>query len=537
MQGRTNSLRVIKGKAERKRLITDELKRLRTELAKPRPNWRKVAELRQWLLVAKSIDGEYFAPISRIANESFRRLQRLMLEGNPTPSAIRREIDQLIDTLTRGMTATLNKVSSDRHRASKQDLKRQLSDAQLTAQTGLPVSLGRVRPQPGQVGRIVSFGMSLAEIMAWASPLLMIRGERIAEDQAPIEDELIRVDPAEVVEREEKEVSRQYRKKPNGIVKNLNIANKISNTLKADGERAAIAEAKRLVLGNDSKAGLLGQLRNEVKHEALRIAGEHAEERRKQLDDDILVGYILYSRFLASSAPDHTARDGWRFYRDNRRSDNLPKISKIRPWAQRRIPPYRKNCVCFTQDIFEDALGDEFYAEFSVANPTLSGARRIRQSDVGAQIFDILDGRLRAVTQDDVGTVIAGRADSGPAGWRHIEPRDVGSWSTWFNEQLPYVKRKIVGEKRYDAVTGRGVERPRYSHFIDIDQSWLSTKVLREQGRARFNLRTQSVDSQIKTLERLYRRAWEEGGNKWQLRQNDEEKMLRRLQVVLNRVL
>ena len=488
------------------------------ELDRKRPREKKLAELNQLLLVVQSRDGTYFRPLATRVRTAMRRIRELILSDEYTEARMRRLIESVGDDLRSTFTQQLNRVATDQIVHAKSEMKRRLSDSQLEQVTGLPVSNGRLRPQSGMVPNITDLSLDFVDILLLISPLLMIRGDRSADEENSIDDQLLDIDPESIVEQHDPTVSAQYRKKLDKIIDARDIAALIDDELKENGEKSAIKLAEAEIVGDDRKAGMLGLLRQELRHEALRIGGDIREEGIKQVDGKVCVGYILYSRFLPTTGDEHAANDGLRFYRDNREEAD-------RPWSQRLIPPYRKNCVCFTQPIYEDPLG-ESYGEFSSTSQAISGARKIKSSDIGGRIWDQDRGGYVTITAEDVGTTIKGRQD-----WGMIEPRDVGSFGNWFDQQFPGIQQKLMGEPRWRAVKSKvGDRKPRYSDFIDIRGRFLSVRVIERESEVQRILRTRSVHTQIKTRQRLYREGFEEGGSKFRVRPNDEAGYRRRLE-------
>lgn len=221
---------------------------------------------------------------------------------------------------------------------------------------------------------------------------------------------------------------------------------------------------------------------NENRHEKRKVQGDRDDDLKEVIGDAYL-GYVLHSRFLPTTAPDHAARDGWKFYRDNRSGSALP-------WSQRIIPPYRKNCVCFTIPIFERPTGEEYTEEFGV--------------------------RL--------------------SGGEEIQLRDVGTWSAWFNSQRATVQQTIVGRERWFANAARGSTRQRWSEYHRTDGTMLSaSQLLSENGNTR-RARIRQVDVIFTARSRLIRQAWEATGERFGSRADLERIYRQQLERAFRRI-
>lgn len=475
------------------------------------------------LLVAQSQDGIYIRPILRQYRRDLQRLRETILEEDVGRMEIRRRYRQILLSVTAIFGQQIDRIAEDQIAEMTADFDIDLTTPQKRALTGLPLDqLGRVKPRPGSIPDVLTDeSTSLGDILRSTQQLTVMRGDIELETQNVTVEELFTdIDIDQVVSRTRRDISNEFRVKLRRIHQVTSRASEISNALE-DGPATANRIINRIFAPNPDTSGIINNVRLELRHEALRIRGELRDRIRRELDDDINVGYILHSRFLPTTDPLHATNDGNRYYKDNRRGSAAL-------WADRLIPPYRKNCVCFTQDIFEDPDGEEFFADFTVA--PLSGARRIVADDVGGQIWDIDGGGYRRITEADVGTTLRGRRD-----FDIIEPRDVGTWSDWFDAQREGIKRTLVGDARFDAVRSQhtAVYDPRYSDFVMVNGRWMTPQQIREEGRLTRDLRTNNVRVLIRNLQRNAIRAWERGDNKWALDANREEAYNRRLEIWL----
>jgi hypothetical protein len=360
-----------------------------------------------------------------------------------------------------------------------------LTPAQRRAATGLPLDAkGVLLPPPGETPpNLTDDGLSFGDIVSRVAPLLWLLGDRGAE--ATVDPKAVAfpgfTDQAAVdrsVERARPDVSSPWRTKLRLIwQKMLDLPARIVDALRRG---IAIPDvAKQLEKTFDDVANTVGQ---ELQHEALRVKGEAEDEIGQSMDAAVYVGYTLHSRFAPNTAPDHAARDGYKYFRDDR-----PGSAAV--WTQRIVPPYRKNCLCFTIPLLETPDGNVHSAEFG----------------------------LRV------------------SGGQTISVRDVGTWQTWFDQQQPWVQKKLVGEKRWFGVAGTGLGKPRWSDFVDRKGKIIPARKLATESPAARQQRARDVQRIIDEQARRYREAWERGGVK--MTPADEAAYRRRLDAFLRRVL
>lgn len=433
--------------------------------------------------------------------------------------------------------------------SNRENIGSQMTVAQIRAASLLPIDFwGRVRPQPGRdPGVIGNEETPIEDVLSRASPLLHISGDRSIEgsDGTAIDHVMGEPDIESLVENIHRNNRKNYGswqqvfqekliqvdKMAARIVKDLKEGKSIAEILRGVkavfGLRGGEVRDKGTRRGSPPQpitggGGLARRIQNILRHESTRMLGQERDRSFDVITADILVGYILHSVFDDNTDPVHASNDGIRFYRDNRKGSD-------RPWKDRLIPPYRVNCLCFTQEIWEDPEGDEFFATWE-AWPKFRGKRLIRQDDVGGQIWDPRHGGFRTITTPDVGTFI-GRTDA-PA----LEPRDVAVYEKWFDKQRPGIKRKIVGDRRMFAALSRS-HNANYADFVRTDGSFLSVRgILEESDRSR-RVRSDVVRQLIDKSHSDYIKGWRSGGGKWSLSVDDERKYRRRLSLFMDRIL
>lgn len=469
------------------RVLIGELRR-KLAAAIARRDIAAIRGLRQQLTVARIQLGRR----GQIAGMFRRALDRLKaLLSGVTETTIGRFVQsatnviaELERTVGTWFRETLHETATQIRTETRDDLWAVLTPAQRRAATELPFDrTGVMMPPAGDVPPdLTDDGMTAAEVWSRVAPLVWIAGDKAAEDER---DPLLIAFPGfaspEAVERSVERsvpgVSAHWRTKLRLIWQDMYDApRRITEALR---RRVTIPDVGRLLDKLfDDVANLVGM---ELQHEALRIKGEAEDEVGQSLRNAVDVGYTLRSRFAPNTAPDHAARDGYRYFRDDR-------PGSAAPWANRIIPPYRKNCLCFTVPILQTPDGDLHNAEFGI---------RI-------------------------------------SGGQEIGIRDVGTWQTWFDAQRPWAQKKIVGEKRWFGAAGASGGKPRWVDFVDAKGRLMpARKLAMESDRAR-GQRTRRVQRLIDEATRRHREAWARAGVKLNTRQEAEYR--RRLGAILRRL-
>ena len=485
---------------------------------------RRAVQIQLITCNATSTDGATFGPIARLINQRSRLIRDLVAEEAPERE-IREEIRQAGEDIRREFLARLDVFADEQLDAEIAEIRQALTPQQLREGSGLNVDrTGQTVPAPSADPGVLRGGLGLAAILAAASGLIHIVGSRILGQREDARNEVV----PEPTQAQRRRVRQRLSREPDGTVASRRDERKLTAiTLSGDPASEIITaetprEAQQAVnqhFGTNGKRGIMQTLANEIRHEALRVAGNARDTAINLADDDIVLGYVLHSVFIATTDPEHAANDGNRYYKDSR-------SSSAAPWPERLIPPYRKNCLCFTQGLYRDEFGDEQFADFKIA--ALSGARQIVPDDVGGRIYDEDVGGLRTVTEEDVGN----RVYSGNQ-VNSLCARDPGTWNRWFNLQPDRIKIQLMGRARFDAVVGRTGRKPRYYDFVDISGEILTAKQIREEGVGRRKIRTDAIQQIFRKLGQNHAEAWERGRGKWSLNQAEEDRFGRQLQTWL----
>jgi len=481
-----------------------------------------------------SATGPLSADLRRSVSTIFRDTIGFIasLQGRRAPKAkeLRDVIRQSEELLLREFKLMLEAGAEKVRRDKIAQVSEQLTPPMLRRVTGLPIdTYGNVKPRPGPDPGIIRNDPSFEDFIARAAPLLHINGDAKMERRSPTITEIMG-DPKEVdvlVSSFNKSISDRWDRKVIRILDSVSrtLARQLVEVLNRDGTFREIRKKIRDFIDSRRFKSLRRLLDIEARHEVLRQRRAEQDDLEKRLPPDVYAGFILHSvhqREPHPSAPDHVARDGWRFYRDDRPEADAP-------WKDRLIPPYRKNCLCFTIDIFEDPQGEEYFAEFE-AVPQFRGARRIRPQDVGGSIWVPGEG-FQKITADQVGTTIG--QPNAPA----LTPRDVGSWRDWFNDQRPGIQELAVGTERFVAnglaVNGR---RHRYEDYVGGDGAYLSPSELVFEKKPARDLRRELVRQVIDRLGKQHQKAWSEGGDKWKYAGQDEAIHKKQMRSFLKRI-
>ena len=477
---------------------------------------------RHELFILQSTRGRYFREAVRVLSRAIQRFQASINNDGDFGSARRAE-RQLERELVQVFGQSIDAMIQEFIELSKREFRRAVDIPTLRKATGLPIdSRGRVKPRPGPMPPVIEDeSLSLSEIVAIASPLLVLGGSRYLQNRVgDAADEVFesfnprsfRRSPREEFRNIEEVLRRTFQQTPI-----RSVPNTIQN---AETSMEALQEVRRIIDPRRETGGFVNRLRLNMRQEALRIISDVEERMFDELPDDGLVGYVLHSVFAENTRVSHANNDSNRYYRDNRSESSAP-------WAQRLIPPYAINCLCFRQLIYETATEGEFLAEWR-AFPMRSGGRLIREFDVGGIIYDAEEGRERRITQSDVGNVIRARDQV-----NIIEPRDVQTWAIWFDRQRPGIQRRLMGDDRFNAAFARnrlgGVQRVFYRDFVDVRGRILPASVIQRESAGRRRVRRNAASVIMRNMRDLHRRAWREGGGKWELLQSQERSNSERL--------
>lgn len=325
-------------------------------------------------------------------------------------------------------------------RRARDDLLTMATPGALLTQGLLLDSQRLLKPPPGDSSRLNA--TSLATVLASVSPLLVMAGDKGQTERTPPENLLSSIDNVKinaVTETTDPSVAMHWRDRvrllPRPLIFALDSVDALLREGRPVGEaRAAVQEALEA-----HRLGLEATLR----HEVLRVHGE-AEDLILESLEHAAAGYILRSRFWPTTDPAHADNDGLRWYRNNRAgSDGW--------WSDRIVPPYRKNCVCYTVPILESP-GKEYEATWPVV-----------------------------------------------PGVDAIEARSIGRWRGWFNLRQPDVQRLIVGNQLWMAAALAG-GRVLYEDLVTEDGWLLTTRQLMAESLERRFARRASV---IQAIDRV----------------------------------
>lgn len=472
----------------------DALAELRKRIAdaRTRKQLDTLKELRHRMIVAR-VEAVYRYELARLMRSAEDRIYLILATASPknyqeTGDQIDRILSGLEESLAKFMEAKLYEQASKSLQDSEDDTLLVMTPPQLRAITWLPIdNTGAIKPKPGPIPeKIKDDSLSLTEILLIASPLLVLAGDKLMSSKRSLREvifggaeratEIINT----TVETNRPDVSDHWRRKMRYLLDKMKQA---GNEAKNDIARAT--PPQRLIEDMRMKFERTREnLLTEIQHEGMRTSGEIQQITGNKLPVDVSAGYTLHSRFAPTTEPAHAARDGWKFYKDNRPGSNLP-------WEQRLIPPYRKNCLCFTIPILQDPGGPEYHAEFGV--------------------------RL--------------------SGGKEIGIRDVGTWQTWFDAQSPGVQQKIIGKRRWMAAASKGLGHPKWENFVTPDGKHLSVRKLLAETPDEIARRIEKVNIIAKIQRQRYEQAWAEGFGRFDMNPFEEAAYRKRLDVFLKRAL
>lgn len=467
-------------------VLADLKRKIRDALA--RRDMEALQDLRQRLILAR-IESVRGLELSQIISPVRERLDAMLARANKLIGemidAVERAIAELARTLATWFRNTLYAESArDRNETAAYWLAI-LGASQLRRITGAGVdAAGKIKPAPGPLPpNLTDDGMSVREILLRVSNLLVLPGDDQQNKRTPLADLVLpdftsAANVARDVAESVPAVSKPWPAKLDYIFGELTrTATEATQMLQAGSETKQIVN--RLGDGLQvAEQALIGEL----KHETARIRGRIDDDAAGRLPDDIYAGYTLHSRFAERTAPDHAARDGYRYFKDNR-------AGSAAAWSARIIPPYRKNCLCFTIPILETPEGETYDAEFG-----------IRVS--GTQVISI---------------------------------RDVGTWQTWFDSQPPWVAKKLIGERRWFAAASTGNGRPTWADFVTPKGKIMPVRRLLDESQIERFRRKERVKIIIEEQSRRHFEAWERGDGRFDSSPELEAEYRRRLDVFLRR--
>lgn len=505
-------------------------------------------------IIALAGSASYLGPIvSTTVQLRDQILGAMFADPRPTASTIsgilsdaRNRLLQLTRSSTERLAATVVEMND----TSTQEL---LTLDQAFAGAGVPIdSFGHTMPLAKEPKDVKWDLATLEHVMLKISGLIVLNGEMFQDRKTPLIDEIrgdvdptqyatnssfndlrsdeVRGDSQDELRRQKQDgyltrsrrvlaaalgggfaaaVANQFRKgKPPSAIKAF-IDSKLGiGTTKQPGPfRTASREG-----------GMIRGLEIVMREKALQTLEQDRQRDYDEIPRSLLEGYELRSVFAETTRASHAARDGWTFYRDNREGSALP-------WNRRLIPPYAHNCLCFTRQIWATP---EPYVAWS-ATPRFKGAHIVKTQDVGGWTFE--KGKFRQLTSDDVGRRLGGQDTPS------LVVRDIGTFQTWFDRQLPTVKALIVGDRRFLAVQSHGIPSPTYKHFVKPDGSFLSANVLARESRGVRRSRRRKVGRVMNRQLKLWRKSLEQGSSRFKLTFEEEEQYRRRLALFLRRAL
>lgn len=460
--------------------------------ARTRKQLERLTELRHRMIVAR-VEGVYRLELTRLMQSAEARVASILATATPDDYwRIGEQIDAILSDLENALhwyfETKVYEQASKSLQDSQDDLLLAMTPAMLRATTGLPIDdTGAIKPKPGPVPDAINDStLSLPEILLRISPLLIIAGDTLMRSKVNLREVIFGGQDVasstikQSAETVRPDVSDHWRRKIQYLLTKLKESGREARNAvaRAESPQKLIPDFRRSV--ESTRENLL----MELQHEGMRTNGDMQQRAITSIGTDTVQGYTLHSRFAATTAPDHAARDGWKFYKDDRPGGALP-------WAQRLIPPYRKNCLCFTIPIIQDPDGPEYHAEF------------------GLRI----------------------------SGGKIISIRDVGTWQEWFDRQPAHVQKKLMGERRWFAAASKGLGQPRWSQFVRPDGKHLSVRSILNESQEELVRRMEKVNIISKIQHDRFTQAWREGFGKFDMNQAEEAAYRKRLDVLLRRAL
>lgn len=432
-------------------------------------NLERVKQIRQRLIFQRAA-GPHRASLRKLAQRAADDIGFALSAGR-TDQEVRSILVSLSAQITQWFGDRIHLSAAEHRRAAVADVFDSLSPPQRRGATGFPFDAkGNLKPRPGELPPDIEREQTrLRDILLWVSPLVVLGGDKSAGKRNPIVDALVdrmeRGHPvASIVDGQRpRELGAPWRQRivfhfDQAQRRILGALQRVRDDLRAEFRRRILQPLGLDVQGPPVPGGLVDHVATELRSEQIRTKGAIEGDLTEAFSDDVYLGYTLRSRFLATTAPDHAARDGLRFYRDGR-------SGSAAPWAQRIIPPYgHPNCVCFTIPILEDSLGDEFDAEFGI---------RVSRGET-------------------------------------ISIRDVGTWEQWFARQRPGIQKTVVGERHWFAVQSSGFGgRPTWADFHHPDGRPVSVSDLVSETPLEREARRRRTQIVIDAQHRRFTDAWQ----------------------------
>jgi hypothetical protein len=457
----------------------------RLKAAIERGDWETVSRLRREMRANADVPG-----LLPTVEELGELLEGILLRRGQTVGAGRREavgvINQKTKEITKAGEAEMRRMSRDIRREVAEIAAAMANPREWRAITQLPIDRqGKVIPKPGgNVPSILSADDEARDGRGWLfrllSPWLHMDGADelggTPEEMLPLPDH-----------------ANEYR----GEIEGGNWLHSFGRIY--DGLKQRIASLVESVLSrfrvakDAAPADFQRRVQDEMKQVAAAVKNE-LEHRGNQMDGEAfndlaqrkgVAGYTLYSRFMETTAADHAARDGWKFFKDDRPGSN-------KPWAERIIPPYRKNCVCFTIPLIELASGE------------------IQEEPFGIRL----------------------------SRGEQITIRDVGQFSEWYGQQRPGIKRKVVGEELWDDMS-EGIpdlkDQP-YEFWLMPNGELADPELLAAETNRERQRRINQARIVAEAQSRRFRDAWEAGDGRWDGSDALEREYLQRLDDLLSRL-
>ena len=453
-------------------------------MALERGNLNELARLRHFLEVERQ--RRYRAELAVILVPIMNQIKIAIAENRT--SEMRSVLNQAAGSVERWFQQTLYTSARSNTASWIDDLVKTMSPDQLRALTRLGIdNAGRVMPAAGSVDDI-TFSQSITrkELLAHLAPLLWVRNSKIVSETVelpeilvPNRDHIV----ARAVESHDPATSRHWRDKV------LTLRN-ILTGIAIEVERLLVDKPLRAVLDFvEKKLGLTNQrtgyawlVLNELRHESIRSKSSAGDALINSMPT-VVSGYTLRSRFLPTTDIVHAANDGKRWYRDNR-------VGSFSSWETRLVPPYRKNCVCYTQPIIDTPSGDEFHAEFG-----LPGDRK-----------------------------------------NLVVIRDAKSFEDWFDAQSPEIQQTVMGLRRWMAAASLSNGLPKFASFVGTNGRPIGIRRLMREGIGARRNRMDKVRGVIDRQSRMIRSA-QESVPQTKLRPDQEKRFASVLGKFLDKIL
>jgi len=455
-------------------------------------------ELQLELVASLAMTNAAYSPILEVLRQVVARASVIGAQGITMRNKVeladvfRQANQDLIDSADASLSSLAIRIRQIEGRI----LEGLLTVQQKRASTGLPMdSEGNVKPKVRTVPkRIRDQEMPLENVLLAAASLLHITGDSGLEKKHPSVFKILGAPEADIDSRVLRSSWSQYARNigipmrstvsgfigslRHGLGASISYLKGILGLKTGDGTRGIFGSPTEPLTG---LRGVGRRFQQFIRDQAVAILGD--ERKGFQEATPYLAGYVLRSAFANNTAPSHAARDGARFYRDNREGS-------YSEWAARLIPPYeRSSCLCFTVDILDDVTDPEFTAEWS-ATPLVRG----------------------------------------------VEPRDVKTYAEWFSVQRPGVKKTIVGDKRWTASLTRS-ETPVYSDFVRPNGQWMNHRSILNESAIERLTRKQIVEEVVERQSALNQKSLKDGTNRYSLTGNGERQYRRRLFLFLQREL